>query len=349
MKVTKKFLWKEKGEDIFRISLENDNNIEVDILNLGGIISSIFMEDKKGNKENIVVGWKNPKDYIDDKGYTGAIIGRTAGRIADGYVVINENIYELTQNQSVNTLHGGIKGLNTKIWKEHIFQNSKEVGVVLKSFSEDGEDGYPGNLKVKVKYSLNNENELSINYYGISDKKTLLNFTNHSYFNLSGNLKRDILNEILTVKGSNIALLREDSALSGHIMEVENTAFDFKKGKAMGKHINEDHNQLKIAHGYDHPWILDKTKEYNIKLEDKLSGRIMEVYTDRKAVVIYSTNFPEDTRELTNGGILKRNYAICLETQNLPIACAGRFIEDSIIDKDEEYRSKTVFKFKVVK
>ena len=165
--------------------------------------------------ENVVVGWKNYEDYTWDSGYTGALVGRTAGRIADGKVTINKKNFELSRNSGNNTLHGGNIGFNKKLWNVTKYNDEDEVGLILESASKDGEGGYPGNVILKIKYSLNNNNELSIEYYGKSDKDTLLNMTNHSYFNLSGNLKRSVLDEVLTIKSDKFAAITEDGALSG--------------------------------------------------------------------------------------------------------------------------------------
>lgn len=348
MKILKRSIFKKDGEEVFQYSLKNYNNIEIKILNLGGIITDILIPDKYGTVENIVVKWKNLKDYINDNSYSGAIIGRTTGRIAGGYIDIYEKRYELTKNQGINTLHGGIHGFNSKTWKGTIFESEKEVGVILEAKSKDGEDGFPGNIDIKVKYTLNDKDEFSIKYYGKSDKGTLINMTNHSYFNLSGNLKRNILDEVLMIKSKSMATIREDSAPSGEIINILGTAFDFSRPKKVGDDINNNHEQLILGCGYDHPWVLSD-KEGQIVLKDEVSGRILEISTDREAVVVYSTNFPESSKELEWGGNLEKHGAICFETQNLPIGPKGRFIENSLIKKDEEYKAKTIFKFRVDK
>lgn len=344
MKISKRKVFLKEKEEVFEYSLSNNKGMEINILTLGGIITDIKVPDSNGIVENVVVKWKDLNDYIDDSGYTGAIIGRNSGRIADGKVIIGDKTYELTKNQGVNILHGGNNGFNKKIWKDSISENENEVSLILETYSNDGEENFPGNLKVKVVYSLNNENEFSINYYGISDKDTILNMTNHSYFNLSGDMKRNILDENLIVSADKIATIRQDSALSGELINVKDTPFNFNSSKAIGKDIQGEHEQIGLGNGYDHPWILNQGDGYNIKLEDDISGRVMEIYTDRKAVVIYSTNFPEN-KELFTGRKLSENDAICFETQNLPIAKDCKFIEDSLIKKGQEYSATTMFKF----
>lgn len=344
MRIDKREFCLRDGKKVFQYSLSNDNGIEVKILTLGGIITDIIVPDSKGISENIVLGWKDLNDYIDDSSYAGSIIGRSSGRIADGRIRIGDKIYEITKNHGENTLHGGKDGFNKKVWSPSININGEEVSLILETYSKDSEENFPGNLEVKVMYSLNNENEFSIKYYGISDKDTILNMTNHSYFNLSGNAKRNVLDQRLIIKGNKIAILREDSALTGDLMEVKGTPFDFNKSKKIGEDIGNEHKQLELGNGYDHPWVLTNEEGYNIKLEDDISGRSMEVYTDRKGVVIYTTNYPEN-KVLYNGKIEGKNDGICFETQNLPIGENYKFIDDSLIKKDEEYTAATLFKF----
>lgn len=344
MRIDKKDVFLKGKKDILQYSLSNDNGIEIKILTLGGIITDIIVPDSKGISENIVIGWKDLNDYIDDTSYAGAIIGRNSGRIADGRIKIGKKIYEITKNQGENTLHGGTEGFNKKIWNDFIEANDKEVSLILEASSKDGEEGFPGNLKVRVVYSLNNENEFSIKSQGISDKDTILNMTNHSYFNLSGDIKRNVLDERLTVKADKIAIIREDSALTGDLININGTPFDFNTSKKIGRDIEKLHKQLELGNGYDHPWVLVGDEGYNIKLEDDISGRVMEVYTDRKVVVIYSTNFPVN-KKLSSGNIEGKYDGICFETQNLPIGEDGSFIEDSLIREGEEYSGTTVFKF----
>ena len=344
MKIFREKVFAKDGENVYQYTLMNNHDIEIKILTLGGIITDILVPDKFGRKENIVVKWYSLTDYIDDDAYTGSIVGRTAGRIADGKANINGQEYEFNiNNNNINSHHGGFEGFNKKIWKDTHVEEGGKVSLILEYNSKDGEEKYPGNVDVKVIYSLNNSNEFEIEYYGKSDKDTLLNMTNHSYFNLSGNLKDDVLDQVLTVKGSKVAEIRDDGALSGEVFDVENTPFDFREGKAIGEDISAENEQLKKGNGYDHPWILDR-QDNCIKLEDERSGRIMEISTDYKAVVIYTTNFPSK-KILFNKNKLYEQDAICFETQNLPIGEKSKFVEDSLLLKGQEYNHKTIFKF----
>jgi len=345
MKIIKVKVLEKEVKDIYQYSLTNDYGVQVKILTLGGIITDIIVPDKYGTMENVVVKWDDLSEYLDDNSFTGAIVGRTAGRIADAWAKIDEKIIKFNLKNGNNQIHGGLEGFNKKIWTDSTEEIKDRVSLILEGFSKDGEENYPGNLNCIVKYSLTNENQLIIEYSGLSDKDTLLNMTNHSYFNLSGNLKRNILDEKLTIKAEEVGVLRSDKALSGEIYTVAETPFDFRYGKNIGKDINADNNQLHIVKGYDHPWILKKNeKEFNIKLEDEISGRVLEVITDAKAVVVYTTNYP-DGEKLTNKRNLLKNDAICFETQSLSIGENSTFVEDSILKKDQFYKKKTIFKF----
>jgi len=345
MEIIKVKVLENEFKDIYQYSLTNDFGVQVKILTLGGIITDIIVPDKDGNMENVVVKWDDLSEYLDDNSFTGSIVGRTAGRIADGWAKIDGNIVRFNIKKGNNQIHGGFEGFNKKIWTDSTEKIEDRVSLILECFSKDGEENYPGNLNSRVKYSLTNENQLIIEYSGLSDRDTLLNMTNHSYFNLSGNLKRNILDEKLTIKAEEAATLRLDKALSGEIFKVAKTPFDFRYGKIIGKDINADNKQLHIVKGYDHPWVLkNQEEEFNVKLEDEISGRVLEVTTDSKAVVVYTTNYP-DEKKLTNGRNLLKNDAICFETQSLPIGENGKFVEDSILKKDELYKKKTIFKF----
>jgi aldose 1-epimerase len=348
MRILKEKVLEKDGRDIFQYSLINDLKMQVKILTLGGIITEIIVPDKNNNFENIVVNWDNLSEYLNDEGYTGAIVGRTAGRIADGQAIINGIKYEFNiNNNGINQHHGGIEGFNKKLWEDTIEEKSDEVLLILEYFSRDGEENYPGNLKVKVIYSLNNKNEFSIMYNGKSDKDTLLNMTNHSYFNLSGNMKRNILDETLIINSDKVAAIRKDGALNGELFEVDKTPFDFRIPKKIGRDINKKNEQLILANGYDHPWIFrNEDDEFNVMLKDDKSGRILKVKTDFKSAMIYTTNFPAN-KILYGGRKLLKNDAICFETQNLSIGENSKFIEESILKKNENYKHKTTFKFTI--
>ncbi|MFP4697338.1 MAG: aldose epimerase family protein [Eubacteriales bacterium] len=326
------------------IEIENDNGIKLEVFNLGGTITKIVTPDGKGNYENIVLEYDDYKTYLTNPSYMGSIIGRMAGRIGNGEVVIDDKEYQFFQNTNKNTLHGGKEGFNLKVWKENVIENDNEVILQLTYTSKDGEENFPGNLDVTVLYTLNNNNELIIEYRANTDKTTLVNLTNHSYFNLSGNAKRDVLNHLVQIKADYIGEVDEELIPTGNKLSVENTPFDFRKAKTIGKDINVSNKELKYGNGYDHAWLLNDVEDSVITFYDPDSSRVMDVTTNQKAVVFYSMNF-SDGCILSNGKESKQRYAACFETQDLPIGRGQEFVENSILKPGEEYYQKTIFKF----
>lgn len=335
-------------EPIYSYELKNDLGFQVNILNLGGTITDILAPDKDGKLENVVLKFENIEDYIENKPYFGCIVGRTAGRIAKGEFELFGKKYRLPINNNGNNLHGGAEGFNKKIWQVEERKYKDKIGIRLYYYSIDEEEGYPGNIHVYVTYWVTNENELIVEYEGNTDKPTLLNMTNHSYFNLSGNYKKNILRHDIYINSDYIVELDENQIPSGKLLKVEGTPFDFNKIKNIGSEIDKPHEQLIQEKGYDHPWILnDKQKGYQAMLLDEESGRVLEIYTDRPTVVCYTLNFPCDER-LEYGIIAKKHDAICFETQNIPDGINHENFSKAILMPNEEFYSKTMFKFRTM-
>ena len=332
-------------EQVIKYSLQNDKGMIVSVLNYGGIINEIIVKDKNGKYENVVLGFDNIGDYEEKSPYFGCITGRTAGRISNSRFVLDNKEYLLAKNNGRNNLHGGIKGFDKVVWNVKEDINSDSVILSLTYLSKDMEEGFPGNLKVTVDYILNNDDELIINYSGVSDKKTLINLTNHSYFNLSGNLKEDILKHKLTIKASKVAYVNDEVVPTGIVPNVDGTVFDFTEGKLVGLDIKRDTEQIKNCGGYDHPFILDKTESFNIRLEDEESKRILEMTTDQPCVVFYSGNFLEDDLTLDKNVKSKKHLGLCLETQDYPDAINLDCFPIKIYEKDEQYTAHTKYKF----
>lgn len=338
---------KEVRENGFkRYQLINDNCMLVEVLSLGGVITKIMTKDRNGILENVVLAYKNMEDYYDNPSSFGAIIGRTAGRIGRAEFSLNGEKYILHKNNNGNCLHGGDNSFNKKIWNVEYINADDCIGLKLSYRSEDLENGYPGNLDLEVYYILNNKNELKIHYTGKSDKDTIVNMTNHSYFNLSGNAKRNILDEKLIINADYIGEVDEYLIPTGKIISVKSTPFDFNNIKAIGKDINEENIQLKYGAGYDHPWILNKKKDSDVILYDKESGRVLDIKTNQKAVVCYSMNFPDDLTMACNR-YGKKHDAICFEAQSLPVGYDDCFIDDIILRAGEVYDNETTYKFYV--
>ena len=327
------------NEEIFEYKIENKNGLAVTVLNLGGVITGIYTPNKYGKIENIVLAYKDLESYFESPSYYGGIIGRTSGRIHKGEITIGEKKYFLNKNYGVNSGHGGNIGFNKRIWKVKESKNSLEL--TLKSL--DLEEGYPGEVDVKIVYELNDDNEFLFKITGKGTEDTLLNITNHSYFNLSGDYKRDILNEELKITSNEILKIDENGTSTGETYNVLNTPFDFNDFHKIGERINNKDEQLELGCGYDHTFMFNG--ENNIVLKDKESGRTMEIETNQESVVVYSMNFP-DTLMLKGNIEPKKRMGICFETQAPPIGYNEVFKEKSLLSKGETYSKYTKYTFR---
>jgi aldose 1-epimerase len=336
-------------QPVISFTMTNAHGIEVTCLNYGCIITKIITPDKAGNYENIVLGFERFEPYITNSPYFGAVIGRVAGRIQHASFELDGKTYTLYKNENNNHLHGGVKGFHRVIWDAAVVEKENEIGVQFSYTSPDGEEGYPGNVHVQVTYTLNNENELIISYNATSDQNTLLNLTNHTYFNLSGNLKRDILHHRLKIKSDQFLELDKEFIPTGTLLDVDNTPFDLRRGKIIEEGVTANHSQIKlVGQGYDHPFLLSTHHDEEIVLSDPESGRTLTVETDEVGVVVYTGN------QLPNGmdiyGVPSRKYlGICLETQGLPDAIHHSHFPSSILRAGETYSSVTKYMFGVMK
>ncbi|WP_078381648.1 aldose epimerase family protein [Sutcliffiella halmapala] len=348
MKVEQRKIGMINNQSVYAFTLINNHGIEVECINYGCIITKILMPDQFGALENIVLGYETLDEYIKDECFFGCIVGRTAGRIGGASFELDGKTYSLEKNEANNNLHGGSKSFNRVVWDASSIQNEREVGVQFSYHSPDGEGGYPGNLLMKVTYLLTNNNELTIQYEGVSDKTTLLNVTNHSYFNLSGNAKRDILDHSLTMKSSSFLQLNSELLPTGEILNVDGTAFDFQLGKSIKAGVVSNHPQnVMVGNGFDHPFLLDTNHDSEIVLYDEMNGRRLTVETDEPGVVVYTSNMLSEGIEIN--GVPSRQYlGICLETQGLPDAIHHPNFSSWILDKDQKYSSMTKFRFGIV-
>ena len=327
---------KDKSVSLFTIT--NKKGYQVKITNYGGIITSWDMPDKKGNNASIVVGFDNLNSYLQDPPYFGAIIGRYGNRIAKGKFTLNGKTYQLATNNGANHLHGGIKGFDKVIWTPTVLNDST---LQLHYLSVDGEEGYPGNLSVDVKYIYTNADELQIEYKATTDKATPVNLTNHSYFNLSGNFDQTILHHQLKIDANNYTPVDDGLIPTGKLEQVANSPFDFKKPHYIGERIN------KVEGGYDHNWVLSKNNTQFTKVAELLdegSGRKMEVITTEIGLQFYSGNFLDGKFQETNGGKLQIHNAMCLETQHFPNSPNQNNFPTTILQPGQTYHSKTSYK-----
>ena len=329
-----------KNEQVLLYKLKN-NHIEVEILNYGGIIRKILMKDRYGNMENIVLSMESIEEYEEYSPYFGAIVGRNAGRIAEARFEIDGGLYELSKNSGNNNIHGGISNFSHKVWSSKSWQDGERGIVELTLVSPDGEEGFPGNLQVKVRYILQG-NELVIKYFAKTDKKTFLNMTNHSYFNLSGDRKRDVLEHHLRVNADKFIEVQEET-LPVRISPVEGGAFDFRDGKELKKSLNSKEEQIEIVGGgLDHPFVLKDRA--GVVLADRESGRKLEVSTTENSVVIYSGNYLQDVKTLKTPKF-KKYDGIAFETQNYPDVINFLKEKANLIDVDKPYSQETKYKF----
>jgi len=325
------------------INIKNSNNMEVKLLNLGAAIIELLVPDNKGKAENIVLTYDSIEDYICNPPYFGATIGRTSGRIANGRFALEGKEYELNKNFGINHGHGGTKGFSFRIWDYEVVEAPNMTKVQFSYKSRDMEENYPGNLETKVIYTLTDENELIIEYEARTDKKTICNLTNHSYFNLSGNYKRKITDQYLRIKSDKFLELDSNQIPTGKFIDVKATPMDFNRFKLIGKDIKKDFEQLALANGYDHPWMLDEEKE-QVEMYDEISRRKMTISTTYPCVVVYSYN-SANNEKLKYGKISSEYDGICFETQYEPDGINNPLLNSAILNPDEKYYEKTVYKF----
>jgi aldose 1-epimerase len=347
--ITQSFFGTAGGEPVHLFTLHNNAGTEVRITNYGGIITSIKTPDARGVVADIALGFDKLEPYLQPGPYFGAIIGRFGNRIANSRFELNGNSYSLDANDGVNHLHGGLVGFDKVIWSATTFAQEDAVGLKLFYLSRDGDQGYPGNLQVTVTYTLTNENTLLVEYYAITDKATPVNLTQHSYFNLAG--KGDVLQHQLIINADHFTPVGKGLIPLGGSRSVNNTAFDFRELKTIGADIESDDEQLAIAGGYDHNFVLNKNplNELNFaaRATEPSSGRVLEVWTDEPGVQFYSGNFLDGT--LSGKGLTyHRRNGFCLETQHFPDAPNQPDFPTTILQPGDEYRTSTAFKFSTV-
>lgn len=344
MQITKQAFGQLNGQEVDLFILKNDNQITIKITNYGAIITSIETPDKFGKCENIVCGFDRFEDYISDQylgsyPYFGSIIGRFGNRIAKGKFTIEGKEYTLAVNNGANALHGGLIGFDKKIWSAEMIQNDEMVGVILSYTSADMEEGYPGTLKVSCTYSLNMQNELKIDYTATTDKTTIVNLTNHSYFNLTGG-KENIMNHELEMPAEAITE-SEDMIPTGEIISVEGSPFDFTVKKKLGRDI------AALEYGYDNNYVLDNEDGqlvYAGTLSEATSGRSMDVFTTQPGMQLYTGYW---NPELTIDGVKKfGSYSgVALETQHYPDSINHDHFPTTILNPGETYLETTIYKF----
>jgi aldose 1-epimerase len=335
------------GQNVDLYTLTNKNGMQVAITNFGGIVVRIKVSDRHGKAGDVVLGYDSLDGYVSDKAYFGAIVGRYGNRIAQGKFTLDGATYTLARNNGENSLHGGIKGFNKAVWEAREVAAKDGPSVELKYISKDREEGYPGNLSVKVVYTLTDRNELKIDYSATTDKKTVLNLTNHSYFNLNPG-GSDVLQHVMMILAEKFTPVDSGLIPTGEIRSVAGTPFDFRKPTVIGERIDQDDEQLKLGKGYDHNFVLDKKGkgvELAARVVEPTTGRVLEVLTDQPGVQFYSGNFLGGTVRGKGGRVYERRSAFCLETQHFPDSPNHPKFPTTELKPGEKYHSTTIYKF----
>lgn len=347
------------GERVELFTLRNASGVQVDVTNYGAIITRVLTPDKHGKVDDIVLGFDSLDGYLKDSPYFGAVVGRVANRIARGHFTLDGTTYSLAVNNGVNALHGGLRGFDKVVWTPSTLSSAGAQGLSLRYVSKDGEEGYPGDLAVTVRYTLNSRNELVVDYEATTTKATPVNLSQHSYWNLAGTGTSSppnaalpgIGNHVLTINAS--AYTPVDSTLipTGVIANVAGTPFDFRRPTAIGARIGDNNTQLKYGGGYDHNWVLDRARRNSlvqaVHLMEPTTGRTLDIRTTEPGLQFYSGTFLDGSLTGKNGRRYPHRSAVALETQHYPDSPNHPNFPSVILRPGRTFRSQTVFVFGV--
>jgi aldose 1-epimerase len=331
-------------------TLANANGMQAKILNYGGTVVSLLVPDRNGRLGDVVLGFDDPAAYRTSHPFFGVIVGRYGNRIAKGKFKLDGIAYVLAKNNGPNHLHGGLKGFDKQGWTAEPFAAERGTGVRFSYTSLDGEQGYPGTLKATVTYTLTDSNTLRIDYEAVTDKPTVVNLTNHSYFNLSAGLSPDILNHDMTIFADRITAVDKGLIPTGELRPVEGTPFDFREPRKIGDRINDPDDQIQKGGGYDHNFVLngwDGTLRTAAAVYDSASGRLMEVATTEPGMQFYTGNFLDGTVVGRGGAVYHKRAGFCLETQHFPDSPNKPKFPSTVLRPGETYRTTTVYRFSV--
>jgi len=345
----KKQSWgKASGADVDLYTLTNKNGMRVGITTYGARVATLEVPDKAGKFDDVVLGFDALSGYLTDNPYFGAVVGRYGNRIAKGRFTLDGQEYKLAVNNGANSLHGGIKGFDKVVWTAKDASGAEGPAVELIYMSRDGEEGYPGNLATTVRYTLTDNNELKIHYTATTDKHTVLNLTNHSYFNLAGQGNGDILGHEMMINADRYTPVDAGLIPTGELAPVAGTPFDFRQSTAIGARINNDNEQLKLGKGYDHNFALNTAGSAGavaVRVHEPNSGRVMEVYTDQPGVQFYTGNFLDGSIHGKGGKAYGARAAFCLETQHFPDSPNHPQFPSAELKPGETYNTTTTYKF----
>ncbi|MCK3683687.1 aldose epimerase family protein [Maribellus sp. YY47] len=336
------------GKPIDLYTLKNNQGMVAQITNFGGKVVSLWTPDKQGNFGDIVLGFNTIDEYLKtSEKYFGSLIGRYGNRIANGQFTINDTVYTLAKNNGENALHGGIVGYNNVVWD---VEQPDDQTLVLTYHSPDGEEGYPGNLDVKVQYKLTDANEIKIEYWATTDKATPVNLTHHSFFNLKGAGQGDVNEHVVQINADNYTPVDAGLIPTGEIAPVEGTPMDFRTPIAIGARLGDDFEQLKLGNGYDHNWVLNQAADgltFAAKVVEPQTGRTMEVYTNEPGMQFYGGNFLDGKAVGKEGVPYVFRGAFCMETQHFPDSPNKPEFPSTILEPGSKYYSICVYKFGV--
>lgn len=353
MKITRKSYGKTvQGVEATLYTMANENGMKVTFTDYGANIVSIIVPDSKGNFTDVVLGFENLEGYQENLPDFGSFIGRHANRIGGAKFELNGKVYELEKNDGENNLHGGSIGYNKFMYETEIFEEEDITSIEFSRLSPHMEQGFPGNLDVTVTYSLTEANELVIEYLAVSDRDTIVNLTNHSYFNLSGHDAGSIEDHKVWIKADQFTPTTKDLIPTGEVWDVTGTPMDFRILKSVGQDIDADYEPLKLAGGYDHNFIFDNNGsevEKVAELVDNKSGRIMEIFTDLPGMQLYTANMLKPVKNCKGGANYQKRGGICFETQYYPNSCNIKSFPSAMLKAGKEFDTVTIYKFSVSK
>lgn len=345
MQISQKKFGTFHNQDVPAITLTNKNGVSITAIPFGASIVEWNVPDRNGAFDNIVLGFNQLDEYVQHRPYYGATVGRVAGRISQGMFSIDGKSYQVSQNESGNHLHGGIQGLDTKLWNFETRKRAHEASIIFSCEDKNGSNGYPGNIAVQVIYTLTDDNEWKVAYSASTDQPTLFNPTNHVYFNLHGDISKNILDHQLFVQADTYAELGDSNNPTGRLLPVEDTPFDFREVAPVSQSTESDHPQTKKVSGLDHPFVLNsKNDQLDASIFDEQTGRKIEMTTDQAAVVVFLHNGKAEGYTL-NGQPIEAYAGITLETQALPDAINQENFGDIILRPENPYTSETVYRF----
>ena len=332
-----------QGNSVSLYTISNQHGTKIAVTDLGATLVKVIVKDKNGTPKDVVLGYDTPQKYEEASKFFGAIVGRCANRIGGASFELNGKTYTLAQNNNGNNLHSGMDFFNVRIW-DVIKEDNNQLTFALES--RDGDQGYPGTVKIEVTYTLTEDDTVKIEYYAVPDQDTILNMTNHSYFNLDGHEKKDVLAQRVWIDADTFTRADAESIPTGEIVPVEGTPMDFRTKKAIGKEIETDYEALNFGKGYDHNWVLNNKGEFAkvAEMSSEESGITMEVYTDLPGMQLYTGNFIVDAKG-KGGAHYHKRQAACFETQFFPDAIHKENFAGPVCEKGETYETTTMYKF----